>query len=486
MDLQKVHQRQGGPRMRYSNERLFRAQFDFLRRQFLQDGGLPFTDVLSRETVTQALDTIEKAWNESIYTPLVTLWVFLGQVLSADHSCRNAVARLIVHRVSRGLSPCSPITGAYCQARKRLPEEFFSTIARLVGRKLEDQSKQQWLWKGRHVYMFDGTTVQMPDTAANRKAYPQTWNQQPNVGLPLARVAAVFSLSCGVILDLGIAKYAGKGQGEISLLHKLSEMFSSGDILLADALMCNWRGLFALKQRGVDTVTRLNKATRKADFRRGKRLGKDDHIVDWPKPTMRDIDRETYKSMPKYLTVREARVRIEQPGFRTKVLIVVTTLLDPEQYSKESLAELYRERWNNELDLRSVKSVMQMECLRCKTPELVRNEIWTHVLAYNLIRTIMAQAASKHELAPRSISFKGTLQTLEAFQPMIAMQGNHASSSRWQFYQQLLDAVVQHRVADRPDRIEPRRIKRRHKHYVPLSVPRAEAKRQILKGLSKN
>lgn len=473
--------------MQYSNERQFRAQFNFLKRQFLQDGELPFTDVLSRETVSQGLDTIENAWNDRIYTPLVTLWIFLGQVLSADHSCRNAVARLIAHRVSRGRSPCSSKTGAYCQARKRLPEQFFSTIARLVGRKLEDQSKKEWLWKGRHVYMFDGTTTLMPDTDANRKAYPKTWNQKSNVGLPLARVAAVFSLSCGVILDLGIAKYAGKGQGEVSLLHKLSGMFSPGDVLLADALMCNWRGLFSLQQQGVDTVTRLNKANRKADFRRGKRLGKDDHLVRWRKPgSIRSIDWPTYHTLPGFITVRETRVYVERPGFPTKELIVVTTLLDPIEYPKEDLALLYRARWNNELDLRSIKSVMQMECLRCKTPELVRKEIWTHVLAYNLIRTIMAQAASNHGLLPRTISFKGTLQTLEAFQPLIAMQGNHVSSSRWLFYEQLLDAIVQHRVADRPDRIEPRRIKRRHKHYVPLSVPRAEAKRQILKGLSRN
>jgi Transposase DDE domain len=472
--------------MRYSNEGSFRRQFNFLRHQFLQDGDLPFTDVLSCKSIGQAMDKIEFAWNDRIYTPLVTLWVFLGQVLSADHSCRDAVARLIVHRISRGLRPCSSLTGAYCQARKRLPEQFFSTIARLVGRNLEVQSRVQWLWKGRHVYMFDGTTVLMPDTAANQKAYPQTWNQKAGAGLPLARVAAVFSLSCGAILDLGIAKYAGKGQGEVSLLHKLSGIFSPGDILLTDALMCNWRVLYSLQQRGVDSVTRLNKALRKADFRCGKRLGKYDHIVSWPKPSMRDIDRETYKSMPEYITVREVRVSVEQPGFRTETIVIVTTLLDPTLYTKQDLADLYRQRWSNELDLRSVKTVMQMECLRCKTPELVRKEIWTHVLAYNLIRTIIAQAASKHGLPPRWISFKGTLQTLEAFQPMIAMQGHHAASSRWLFYEYLLDAIVKHRVADRPDRIEPRRIKRRHKHYVPLSVPRAEAKRQILKGLAKN
>jgi hypothetical protein len=472
--------------MQYSSEGSFRRQFNFLRHQFLQDGELPFNDVLSRETVVDGLDTIQCAWNDRIYRPLMTLWVFLGQVLSADHSCRNAVARLIVHRVSRGLRPCSSRTGAYCQARKRLPEQFFSTVALLVGRKLEDQSKNQWLWKGRHVYMFDGTTTLMPDTAANQKAYPQTWNQKRGAGLPLARVAAIFSLSCGAILDLKIAKYSGKGQGEVTLLHEMSDLFSRGDVLLADALLCNWKVLYSFTQRGVDVVTRINKAHRKADFRRGKRLGKDDHIVDWPKPFIRNIARELQRSMPRFLTVREARVRIEQPGFRTRTMVIVTTLLDPKLYSKEDLADLYRARWNNELDLRSIKSVMKMECLRCQTPEMVRKEIWTHALAYNLIRTIMAQAAIRHGLQPRTISFKGTLQTLEAFQPLIAMQGQHLSTMRWMFYEQLLNAIAAHRVADRPDRIEPRRIKRRHKHYVPLSVPRAEAKRQILKGLAKN
>ena len=473
--------------MRYCNEQLFRSQFEFLKRQFLQDGGLPFTDVLSRETVEEALDTIEVTWNERIYTPLVTLWVFLGQVLSADHSCRNAVARLVVHRVSHGLSVCSSRTGAYCQARKRLPEQFFSTIARMVGRKLENQAKERWLWKGHHVYMFDGTTTLMPDTEANVEAYPQTWNQQGGVGLPLARVAAIFSLSCGVILDLKIAKYAGKGQGELTLLHKMANLFSEGDVLLADALMCNWRVLYSFKQHGADVVTRLNKAQRKADFRRGTRLGKDDHLVKWAKPSRRrNIDRETYMSMPEHILVREVRVHIEQPGFRTKSMVIVTTLLDPVTYTKKDLADLYRERWNNELDLRSIKSVMQMECLRGKTPELVRKEIWTHVLAYNLIRTIMAQAATQNGLLPRTISFKGTLQTLEAFQPVIALIGNHNSATRISLYQQLLAAIVLHRVKDRPNRFEPRRHKRRHKHYVPLSVPRAEAKLQMLKGLSKN
>ena len=203
--------------MRYSSERSFRSQFEFLKRQFLQDGELPFTDVLSRETVDQALDTIEVAWNERIYTPLVTLWVFLGQVLSADHSCRNAVARLIVHRVSQGRACVFIQNGCLLPGTKAIAGAVLLTVARMVGQKAGRPSREQWLWKGRHVYMFDGTTTLMPDTTANQQAYPQTWNQKRGAGLPLARVGAIFSLACGAILDLRIAKYAGKGQGEVTL-----------------------------------------------------------------------------------------------------------------------------------------------------------------------------------------------------------------------------------------------------------------------------
>ena len=468
--------------MHYSNQGRFRQQVSFLRRQFLQDGDLPFSNVLSEESITQALTAIGVCWLDRIYPPLVTLWVFLGQVLSADHSCRAAVARLIAHRISRGQGPCSPETGAYCQARKRLPEKFYSTVACQTGRTLEAGVDQNWLWKNRHVYMFDGSTVSMPDTPKNQQAYPQLYNQAPGVGFPIARIAAVISLSCGAVLDLGICRYAGKGQGELSLLRKMWDLFRPGDVVLTDCLMCSWTELVMLKQRGVDSVTRLNRARRKANFRRGKRLSKDDHIVRWPKPPKpRSIDRETYNSLPEFLTVRELRVRVEQPGFRTKTIIVVTTLLDSEEFAKSDLADLYRARWNNELDLRSIKITLQMDILRCKTPELVRKEIWTHILAYNLIRTIMAQAATKHGIEPRSISFKGTLQTLEAFQPLIAFQGQRGSSFRMNLYQHLLDAIAVHRVADRPDRFEPRKRKRRPKKYDKLIKPRHETKLDMLK-----
>src|SRR5689334_14045107 len=219
--------------MRHFNKGAFRDQVNFLRRQFLQDGDLPFTDVLTEQVIAQALTALT-GWLDRIFSPLVTLWVFLGQVLSADHSCRAAVARLIAHRLAQGQRPCSAQTGAYCQARQRLPESFFADVARQAGKALEAAVDPRWLWKGRHVYLFDGTTVSMPDTPENQAAYPQVYNQKPGLGFPIARVGALISLACGAVLDLGVCRYAGKGQGEVSLLRRLWGVLAAGDVILAD------------------------------------------------------------------------------------------------------------------------------------------------------------------------------------------------------------------------------------------------------------
>src|SRR4051794_37851596 len=305
MVLRHIHHRQGGPRMRHFSRGPFRQQTSFLRRQFLQDGDLPFSDVLSEGIVEQALTALQVCWFDRIYSPLMTLWVFLGQVLSADHSCRAAVARLIAHRISRGQSPCSAETGAYCQARQRLPEQLFSDVARQTGRALDAKVDVQWLWKRRRVYVYDGSSVTMPDTPENQRAYPQPVAQKPGLGFPLARIAAVFSLACGAILDVGICRYAGKGQSELGMLRTLWRMFLPGDVLLADRLMCAWTEMVMLKQRGVDCVCRFT-SHRRADFRLGQRLGHDDHIVKWPKPTKpRSIDRAAYNALPDFLMVRE-------------------------------------------------------------------------------------------------------------------------------------------------------------------------------------
>jgi hypothetical protein len=474
------------PKVRYSNSGSVREQVDFLRRQFLQDGDLPFTDVLTEDVLTQALTAVG-VWLDRVFSPLVTLWVFLGQVLSADHSCRAAVARLIAHRLSRGQRPCSAETGAYGQARRRLPETFFADVACSVGRNLDARAERDWLWTGRRVYLFDGSTVTMPDTRENQQASPQVYNQKPGLGFPIARIGAVISLACGAVVNLGFCQYAGKGQGEVSLLRRLWDVFRPGDVLLGDRLMANWATIVLLGERGVELVSRLNTAHRRADFRRGRRLGPDDHLVRWAKPTsIRSLDREAYHALPAFLTVRETRIRVRQPGFRTRSIVVVTTLLDPEQTTKEDLAALYRARWHNELDRRALKSVMQMRELRCQTPELVRKEVWTHLLAYNLLGTVMAQAAARHGVAPRTISFTGAMQTVEAFQPLLEFGAAQDAAGRLRLYDNLLEAIATHRVGDRPDRYEPRVKKRRRNHYGWLTEPRAEMKRKMAKGVTKN
>lgn len=472
--------------MRCSNQGRFRQQVRFLQRQFLQDGELPFTNALSADVVSQALTAADVVWNDRVYPPLVTLWVFLSQVLSADHSCRGAVARLIAYRLSNGQAACSARTGAYCQARARLPERFFAAITMFVGRALDSNVKEGWLWMGRRVYMFDGSTITMPDTAANQAEYPQTWKSKRGAGFPLARIGVISSLACGTVLNLGFCPYAGKGTGELSLLQRLWDILNKGDVLLADCKMGTWKEILTLKRRGIDFVSRLNRAHRKADFRKGERLGKDDHLVSWPKPSsIRSIDWPTYHSLPSSMTVREARIRIETAGFRTKEIVIVTTLLNPQAYPKEDLAQLYRARWNQELDLRSIKTTMQMDVLRGKTPELVRKEAWTHLLAHNLIRTVMAQAAEKHDVPPRNLSFKGALQTLEAFQPLIAYT-NASGKHREYLFDELLDAISAHQVANRPDRFEPRKKKRRRMPYDLLMKPRSEVKLDILKQVREN
>ncbi len=342
--------------MPHSNRESFRQPVNFLRRQFLQDGDLPFTNVLTEEAIAQALTAIN-GWLDRIFSPLVTLWVFLAQVLSADHSCRAAVARLIAHRLAQGQRPCSAETGAYCQARQRLPESFFADVAGSVGRRLDAQADRRWLWKRRRVYLFDGTTVTMPDTRENQAAYPQVYNQKPGLGFPIARIGALISLACGAVVNLGFCQYAGKGQGEVSLLRRLWDVLRPGDVLLGDRLLGNWATIAFLGQRGVELVSRLNTFHRRVDFRRGQRLGPDDHVVQWRKPTsIRSLDRETYRALPEFITVRETRIRVRQPGFRTREIVVVTTLLDPQQATKEDLATLYRARWHNEIDQAGCRS----------------------------------------------------------------------------------------------------------------------------------
>ncbi len=387
-------------------------QIELLRRQFAQADGLAFAEVLSAERVETALRQERACWRDCVYTPLLTLWAFLGQVISPDGSCRAAVARVLAWLVSRGEAPCRPETGPYCKARARLPESLLLRLMRETGGALHQSATADWRWLGRCVKVVDGSTLTMPDTPANQAAYPQQPQQQPGLGFPIARLVVVFCLACGTVIDAALGRYQGKKTGENALVRTLTDAFTAGDVLLADRYFSGYFDLAFGKQREVDVVTRLHQR-RRCDLRRGRRLGANDHVVLWSKPQRPSwMDEATYARMPDELVVREVRVRIAVAGFRTKVVVVVTTLLDADRYAARELAELYRARWHAELDLRCLKITLGMDVLRCKTPAMVRKEVWAHLLAYNLIRTLMAQAANEFECRPRELSFKGTLQTV--------------------------------------------------------------------------
>lgn len=456
-------------------------QLEQLRKQFAQGDGLAFAEVLSAERVERALAEEQASWREEVWTPLLTLWAFLGQVISkdADAACRKAVDRVLAWLVSRGEEACTPQTGPYCKARQRLPESLFVRLMRETGRTLCRAAPAEWLWKGRRVKVADGTTVSMPDTPANQQEYPQPKTQKPGLGFPIARMVVVFCLACGTVIDGALGKYHGKKTGENALLRTLEDGFEPGDVLLADRYFSGYFDIAFWKQRGVDVVLRLHQQ-RTCDLRHGRKLGPNDHIVVWVKPTQRPawLDEAPDASMPEEMEIREVRVRVAVPGFRTEEVVVVTTLLDAKQYRTQDLADLYRMRWHAELDLRSLKSILGMDVLRCKSPAMVRKEVWAQLLAYNLVRTVMAQSADAHGCAPRDLSFTGALQAMKSFAERLQDVGITATTAA-DLHTWLLLAVGAHVVGDRPDRSEPRAVKRRPKPHPLLMQPRAVARKQL-------
>jgi DDE family transposase len=447
----------------------FRVAVEAVRR----DGQLYFAALLSEERILDAFGGARAVWQGWLYTPAVTVWVFLSQCLSMDHSCRDAVVRLIAWRVARGLRPCSADTGAYCTARSHLPEKACQQLVRLTGQESENEAPDEWLWHGRRIRVVDGSTLTMADTPKNQAEYPQLKSQNPGCGFPIARVVVVFSLAVGTVLEAAIGKYEGKQTGENSMFRTIGDCLADGDVALGDRYFSGWFDLALLRRRGVDMAVRKHQL-RATDFRTGQRLGKDDQLVRWNKPQRpKWMTREQYASLPDELVLREVRVRVQQKGFRTKSLIVVTTLTDANEYPSVEIAELYRRRWQAELNLRSLKVVLQMDHLRCKTPQRVRNEFFMHLLGYNLIRRAMALAALQSGAQPWQVSFKGALQTVNHFLPTL---GSSASLDAW--CAALLSAIATHLVGNRPDRCEPRLTKRRPKKFKHLRRPRANYKKR--------
>lgn len=466
--------------MRHPNHGRPASQFRGIFGSLVLDPGLLFHRALSAEHLARVLAEEVGRTCDRVFTPLVTLALFLGQVLSDDHSCRGAVARLLAWRAARGLPPCSPDTGAYCKARQRLPETLLPRLAREAADHLQGHAPAEWLWHGRRVVLADGTCVSMPDTPESQAAYPQHGGQKAGCGFPIARVVVLLCLATGAALDAAIGPRKGKLSGEDALLRSLHGRLARGDVLLADRYFSSFHEVAMMVAMGVDVVMRQH-CGRVTDFRRGTRLGREDHLVTWRRRRSRPgwLTREEFAVLPRELAMRELRVRVDRPGFRTRSLVVVTTLTDPVAYPREQIAAAYRGRWNAELDIRSIKQTMGMDVLRCKTPEMVVKEVWAHLLAYNLVRGVMAEAASRRGVTPRRLSLQGARQVLEGFRGEL---NRATAASSGALVAAALDAVAYHRVGGRPDRVEPRVVKRRPKAYPRMQVPRKVFKGRLAKA----
>lgn len=408
---------------------------------------------------------------QRIFSPALTFWAFLSQVLSPNSACREAVRKVQAWWGLRQMVEISSQTSAYCQARARLSKQTLTRLHTHVAERMEANAPSQSCWFGREVKIVDGTNLSMPDTAPNQAAYPQSSNQKKGCGFPMMKLLGLFSLKSGALLHFVCGTLHTH---ESQLFRALWSSLAQGDVILSDRGFCSFAAIASLCARGVDSVMRLHQA-RRADFRKGKRLGKDDRLIEWKKPAQRPApwSEEEFAALPERLTLRQIRLQVSAQGCRSRTIILITTLLDPVAYPAEALGALYLQRWSVELHFREIKIVLALDILRCLSPKMIEKELLLHVLAYNLIRSLMQHAAIRHGVALHRLSFKGTLDSLRHFADVIqAAAGRRRKQS--ELFDLMLRLIAKDQLPVRPGRHEPRAKKRRAKNYHLLTKPRHE------------
>ena len=424
-----------------------------------------FFNLLTGDSLLERVDQHLPPYRERLYPPTETLSLFMAQTLNPDRACQQAVNRYAVDRIANGLKPCSTHTGGYCKARQRLPLDMIRSLTRETGQQIARQAPANWLWLGHPVKLVDGTTVTMPDTPMNQADYPQQSTQKPGLGFPIARWVGLLCGATGAVLDAAIGPYSGKTGSEHALFRELLASIAAGDLILADRYYCAYFVIAMLQRQGADVLFQQHQR-RHTDFRKGRRLGRRDHVVAWTKPRICPdwLTREQYDAFPDTLLVREIKI-----GHK----VLVTTLLCATEALRTALGELYVSRWNVELDLRNLKTTLGLEHLPCMTPCMNEKALWVGLLAYNLIRVLMAESARQADVLPRLLSFKHSLQLWLAW--------SHGGPPGFDKASLLVlyGLIAQQRVGNRPGRIEPRAIKRRPKPYPLLMKPRPRARDDV-------
>jgi len=450
------------------------SSFDTVAAPFLQQPGLPFAQVLNSQNLEQAFARHDGLFGEDdLFSTALVLWAFLAQVLrdGKGAACAAAVADIATYQQQVGGKAPSGDTGDYCRARSKLKLSALRQLVVTVAEQLQARAKRSWLWHGLHAVLVDGFTFTMPDTADNQKAFPQQPGQKRGVGFPITRACVILSLATAAIHDLAIGPYAGKGTSELALLRGLLDRLRAGTLVVFDRFYCSFMMLATLSLRNIPFCTRLHQR-RPTDFRGGKSLGPDDRLVTWSRPARPAwMSAEEYAEIPETMTLREIRFRVRMPGRRVESLVVVTSLLDPEAYPPEEIARLYGFRWNAELDIRDVKQTLRLDHVRCKSPEMVRRELWVTLLAYNLIRKLIATAAAVHGKLPRQLGFTLACQSVLSSWMLLATGACRDERRLWR---ETLARIAANEVANRPGRIEPRVLKRRRHRYPLMRAPREE------------
>jgi hypothetical protein len=477
-----------------------RPAFDQPFAGFLDHPDLPLPGLLTACHFRDALKRLAVAFGtaaNTILTPVVALWAWLSQVVFPDKATAAACVRVSELLGDLGRPGWSEDTGTYCRARARLPAPLIQHLAQGLAGRLRQAAPPSWLWRGRHAQLVDGTTLTLADTPENQAAFPQPASQKKGLGAPMVRLVVLACLATAAISGMAYGPYQGKGTSEIGLLHQLLSRLRPGDVVVADRYYCTyWVLAVLLLVAKVDVCVRLHHA-RKCDFRKGRRLGHLDHVVTWKRPPRpKGMSVEEYQQFPEQLTLREVGIDLPQGGRRSGRLVVATNLVDAQEYPKEAIAELYEDRWQVEVDLRSLKVTLQMRQLNCKTPERVGSELWTQLLGYNLVRKVMAQATlyqppckrpsrlrrgakEARPLTPRQISFTAALRQVRGSWRELSTLSGEAYKER---AEQVLKKVASKRVGQRPGRQEPRALKKRPRNRPVLDLPRAEVKKRLAEG----
>jgi putative transposase len=474
--------RRGIPMSFYPNDAA-KPTWSLLSRTFAFHAAAVFTGILSPAFFQHHAEKHHVDFGNGqgdTFSDQVTLWGWLSQVFSGSKTCLAASTRVMVLCCSLSRPLPSTSTGGYCKARAKLPVPFLRDLTTDLGQQLEGHAPEHGKWHGRNVKLVDGTIVLLPDTPENLQEFPQQRSQKPGTSPTCMRLVVLQGLATAALLDAACGPYRGKGSGEISLFYSLLPQVLANDILLGDRYYGSYVLLALLIGRHADGCFRLP-VGRQKEFHKGQRLGENDYLHTWTKPDHRPkwISRETWDALPDTLTVRLVQFEVRQRGFRTRQIYLVTTLINHQVYTLSDLADLYRERWNAELDIRSIKQSLGMKRLSCKTPAMVRAELWVHLLAYNLVRCVLAQAAADKGLQPRQLSFTAGVQTLDAFRWLLSCQEADNAEVSQVVRQALVAALSVHRVGNRPDRWEPREIKHQQRKYPELKKSRQQRRDEL-------